>query len=131
VPTTVALEGTFVSTETNRKWCPPIVASDPPDLSSSGGLVNQGVSNVIEWRVLFLTATCVQTCGSGGTSTDTGCRIEGKLANGTTVFSDYMQGSSCNPKTSGISNTRTTIRTITSIKYDGFTMNINDFFPPP
>jgi len=129
VPTTVALGGTYTQVSTNRVFC----SSGNPtgDLSNSGGLVPQSLGNVIQWRLLFTTATCTQTCGSGGVATDTGCRIEGKLVNGSTVYSLYLQASSCNPKTAGISNTETLTRTVTSITYDGFAMNVDDFFPPP
>ena len=127
VPTSVALEGTFTSSATGRKFCSS--GADAPDLYSSGNLVNQGVINVIQWRVLFLTASCAQTCGSGGTATGTSCRIEGKRADGTTVLSNAMQGSSCNPLTTGIEGTTTTSRTITVVKYDGITMPLSSFFP--
>jgi hypothetical protein len=125
VPTAVSVGGTFTTQSTNRVFC----SSGNPtvDTSSSGDLITRGVSNVVEWRLLFKTTTCTQTCGTGGVATDTGCRIEGKLADGSIVYSQYLQSSSCNPKTTGISNTTVTTRTPTSITYDGISMPLGPF----
>jgi hypothetical protein len=89
----------------------------------------KSLSNVVEWRITGLSINFSVGCGPAVPHTRLDCILEGRTASGTLV-STIVQSDSVSA-TGPVSYTKTNIRTVLSIRYDGFLMNLDDFFPPP
>jgi hypothetical protein len=128
VPTTVRVEAEAYNESVEGISCSTgLPVNFPPGTTTYLGFAT--ISNVIQWRVTNLSYEAEITCGPPGAIESFSCILEGTRADGT-VVTDGLQGLNISLTTSTTARRISGTRKILSLRYDGFLMNLTDFFPP-
>ena len=121
-PTALSITFEYTGSITNRIICS---SGDPgTDLIATDTLGPFNIGSVVEWRVVNLAAEFSTTCGPNVSGEGIVCAIQTKNAAGV-ISSTTVQANSV-AISGGVSQDVSVVRTITSLKYDGFEMG----YPP-
>jgi hypothetical protein len=127
VPTTVAIASQSEELYSNAINCSTGAPASFPAVTTDLG--TKSISNVVQWRLTGLSFTISAACGPPPPPTRIDFILQGKTADDTLVEVFIQTGAFSHSGT--ISFIYTNIKTILSIRYDGFLMDLDDFFPPP